>query len=105
MARAFSPGQRIPSTEEDSMRKVVTRLAVAAVFLITAAPVAAFQCPKLVAAIEAETGNRLDSGAASARELAAEAKALHAAGKHQESETKAIQGLALVGKKAEATKK
>jgi hypothetical protein len=87
------------------MRKLVTPLAVAAVFLITAAPVAAFQCPKLVTAIETETGNRFDSGAANARAMAAEAKALHTAGKHKESETKAIAALALIGKKAEATKK
>jgi hypothetical protein len=87
------------------MRKLVTPLAVAAVFLIAAGPAAAFQCPKLVAAIENETGNRFDSGGITAREMAAEAKALHTAGKHKEAEAKAIEALALVGKKAEPTHK
>ena len=58
----------------------------------------AFQCPKLVAQINNEAGNRLDSASYEAKELAAQASKLHAEGKHAEAEKAAKEGLAKVGK-------
>lgn len=48
----------------------------------------AFQCPTLQKQIDAQLGNRFDATASTARQLAAEADALHKAGKHQESVAK-----------------
>lgn len=58
----------------------------------------AFQCPKLVAQINNETGNRLDSASYDAKRKAEEASKLHAAGKHAEAEKAAKEGLAMIGK-------
>ena len=57
----------------------------------------ASQCPKLIAQINAEAGNRFDSAAADARKKAAEADQLHKEGKHAESEKAAKEGLQLLG--------
>jgi hypothetical protein len=66
--------------------------------LLTTGPALAFQCPKLVAQINDETGNRLDSAAYDAKQKADEASKLHAAGKHAEAEKAAKEGLAMIGK-------
>ena len=54
----------------------------------TASPVLATECPTLQAQVDAALGTRYDPGAANARQLAAEAWALHQAGKHAESVAK-----------------
>jgi hypothetical protein len=71
-------------------------MAVAA--MLAASPALAFQCPKLVAQINSETGNRLDSASYEAKKKAEEANKLHAEGKHAEAEKAAKEGLALIGK-------
>jgi hypothetical protein len=55
--------------------------------MLLALPVAAMagQCPALQKQIDAAVGSRFDAGAASARQMAAEAHALHSSGKHAES--------------------
>jgi len=75
---------------------VFTILAAGAVAVTGSAQ--AFQCPKLVAQINDETGNRLDSASYEAKQLAAEAAKLHAEGKHAEAEKAAKEGLAKIGK-------
>jgi hypothetical protein len=60
-----------------------------AVLLALAGPAAAFQCPLLVKQIEDATAGKNDPAATRARQLAAEAKKLHEAGKHAESVAKA----------------
>ena len=64
---------------------------------LTAGPVLASQCPLLLKQIADQTGNRLDTGANAARELAREADALHKAGKHAESEAKADEAARAAG--------
>ena len=80
------------------------RLALTAVVALTAlafsSPAFAFQCPKLVKQIQDATANRFDPTAASAKQKAAEANALHAAGKHAESEQMAKEALASLGVKS-----
>lgn len=53
----------------------------------------AFQCPKLVAQINAGSGTRFDAAANDARALANQAMELHKAGKHAEAEKVAKEGL------------
>ncbi|MGH7305924.1 MAG: hypothetical protein ACRELZ_21780 [Candidatus Rokuibacteriota bacterium] len=63
---------------------------VAALVLVAwaAAPALAGQCPMLQAQIDKAVGNRFDAGAANAKQLAAQANALHTTGKHAESVAK-----------------
>lgn len=70
---------------------------VAAGALFVAGPALAFQCPKLVAQINNEAGNRLDAASYDAKELGAQAAKLHAEGKHAEAEKAAKEGLAKIG--------
>jgi len=65
---------------------------------LSTSPALASQCPKLIAEIERETGNRLDNAAYEAKRKAAEAAKLHAEGKHAESEKVAKEALTLLGK-------
>jgi len=67
------------------MKSFVTALVLVA---SAAAPALANQCPMLQAQIDKAIGTRFDPGAANARSLAAQANALHASGKHAESEAK-----------------
>ena len=71
-------------------------IAVVMVALMTS-PVLASQCPLLLAQIGAAVGNRFDTGAATAKVLAAEADALHKSGKHAESVTKAQEAAKAIG--------
>ena len=59
-----------------------------AVVAATASLASAFECPTLQQQIDAAFSNRADGAAAQARALAAEAWALHQAGKHAESVAK-----------------
>jgi hypothetical protein len=74
---------------------VITMVAAGAV--LTAGSAGAFQCPKLVAQINNEAGNRLDAASYDAKQLGAEAAKLHAEGKHAEAEKAAKEGLAKLG--------
>ena len=74
---------------------VFTVVAAGAVFAVGSAD--ACQCPKLVAQINNETGNRLDNASYEAKELSAQAAKLHAEGKHAEAEKAAKDGLAKLG--------
>ena len=67
------------------MKRFATALAVIAV---TAGPALANECPLLQAQIDAAVGTRYEPSAANAKTLAAEALALHQAGKHAESVAK-----------------
>jgi len=62
-------------------------VAIAALVAICAWPLSAgaSQCPKLGAQIDKELGKRFDKTATNARSMAAQAAALHRAGKHDES--------------------
>jgi hypothetical protein len=64
-----------------------------------AGPALAFQCPKLIAAINSEAGKRLDEASYTARMKAAQAQRLHEEGKHADSEKLAKEGLELLGVK------
>ena len=66
--------------------------------VLFAGPALAFQCPKLIAQINNEAGNRIDATSYDAKAKAVEAQKLHADGKHAESEKVAKEGLALLGK-------
>jgi hypothetical protein len=70
---------------------------VAAGAVLAAGSADAFQCPKLVAQINNEAGNRLDGASYEAKELGATAAKLHAEGKHAEAEKAAKDGLAKLG--------
>lgn len=61
---------------------------IAALVVMCAWPLSAgaSQCPKLQAQIDTELGKRFDRTASDARTIAAQAAALHRAGKHAESE-------------------
>jgi len=61
---------------------------VLAVLVATASTALANECPTLQAQIDAAVGTRYDPNAANAKQLAAEAWALHQAGKHAESAAK-----------------
>jgi hypothetical protein len=80
------------------------RIALTAVAALTAltlsSPAFAFQCPKLVKQLNDETARRFDATAANAKVKAKEADALHAAGKHAESEKMAKDALASLGVKS-----
>lgn len=82
------------------MHRIITAtvLGVAALSFATAAQ--AFQCPKLIGQINAAASNRLDAAAYDARMKAAEAEALHKAGKHAESVKAAKEGLEKLGIKS-----
>ncbi len=67
------------------MKSFVTALVLVA---LAAGPALASQCPMLQAQIDRAIGTRYDPSAASAKSLAAQAMALHNAGKHAESEAK-----------------
>lgn len=60
-------------------------------------PALAFQCPTLIKKINDATATRYDPAAASAKEMAGEAAALHAAGKHDDSVKKANEALKVLG--------
>ncbi|MGH7387854.1 MAG: hypothetical protein ACREM3_00110 [Candidatus Rokuibacteriota bacterium] len=66
--------------------------------LLLAGPALAFQCPKLIAGIHAEAGNRFDDAGYDARTKADQAEKLHKEGNHAESEKVAKEGLARLGK-------
>lgn len=68
------------------MKKILIALALV---LSTAAAAFANQCPLLVKQIEDATAGKMDDASKKAATMAAEAKALHAAGKHAESVQKA----------------
>jgi hypothetical protein len=68
------------------MRQIALALGMVAVL---AGPAVAFQCPLLIKQIEDATAGKTDANSTKARELAAEAKKLHEAGKHAESIAKA----------------
>ena len=80
------------------MQRFVIALVATAVALV-ASSAFAFQCPKLIAEINGQVGNRFDASAATARAKAAEADKLHKDGKHAESEKAAKEGLEALGKK------
>ena len=64
------------------MKSFVTAFVLVA---FVAAPALAGQCPMLQAQVDKAVGNRFDPGAANARQIAAQADALHKSGKHAES--------------------
>lgn len=64
--------------------------------VLLAGPALAFQCPKLVAQINNEAGNRLDAAANAAKDKAAQAGKLHSEGKHADSVKAAQEGLAML---------
>ena len=80
------------------------RIALTAVVALTAltlsTPAFAFQCPKLVKQLNDATAQRFDAAATNAKVQAQEASALHAAGKHAESEKMAKDALATLGIKS-----
>ena len=81
------------------MPRFITTVVVLAVgTVLFAGPALAFQCPKLIAQINTDAGNRFDAASANAKAKAAEAQKLHADGKHAESEKVAKDRLALLGK-------
>ena len=79
------------------MRRLVMAVVVGVSTLVLAVSAQAFQCPKLVSQINAQTGNRLDAAAYDARQKAMQAEQLHKEGKHAESEKAAKEGLAILG--------
>ncbi len=80
------------------MRRFALMFAVVAVGTVLATgPALAFQCPKLIAQINNEPGNRLDGAGYDARQKAAEAAKLHADGKHADSVKVAQEGLTMLG--------
>jgi hypothetical protein len=67
------------------MKNLVTALILVA---SVAGPALANECPTLQAQMDAALGQRYDPNAANAKQLAAQAWALHQAGKHAESVAK-----------------
>lgn len=63
----------------------VAAMAVLVVMCVWPLSASAFQCPKLQAQIDKEFGKRFDRTASGVRSTAAQAAALHRAGKHDES--------------------
>jgi len=82
------------------MHRLITAAMVGIAVLTFVVTADAFQCPKLVAQINAAAGNRLDAAGHDARMKAAEADRLHKDGKHAESEKAAKEGLEKLGIKA-----
>jgi hypothetical protein len=80
------------------MQRFLIAIVAVAVVLVSG-PAFAFQCPKLVAEINGQVGNRFDATAHTARAKAAEADKLHKEGKHAEAEKAAKEGLTALGKK------
>jgi len=80
-------------------RFLVATATVGAFMVAMSAPAWAFQCPKLVKQVEDEAGQRFDDASYSAQKSAAEATALHKAGKHAEAEAKAKEAKTLLGLK------
>lgn len=77
------------------MHRALTFVLVAAVVVVAFAGQAlAFQCPKLVAQINAAVGNRADATAADAKEKAQTVMQLHSQGKHPDAEKLANEILA-----------
>jgi hypothetical protein len=79
------------------MRRSVPVIALGFTLVLVAAPALAGQCPKLIAQIDNATGIRFDPTAANAKVKARQAAALHAQGKHAESEKIAKEALASLG--------
>ncbi|HET7343765.1 MAG TPA: hypothetical protein VFL90_20035 [Methylomirabilota bacterium] len=79
------------------MHRIALTAVVTLVALALCSPAMAFQCPTLVKKVQDETARRFDPAAASAKQLAAESAALHAAGKHAEAEAKGKEALAKLG--------
>ena len=75
------------------MKKILMALALV---LAMAGTALANQCPLLVKQIEDATAGKTDDASKKAQALAAEAKALHAAGKHAESVAKADEAAAAI---------
>jgi hypothetical protein len=75
------------------MKKILMALALV---LAVAGTALANQCPLLVKQIEDATAGKTDDASKKAQALAAEAKALHAAGKHAESVAKADEAAAAI---------
>jgi len=75
------------------MKKILMALALV---LAVAGTALANQCPLLVKQIEDATAGKTDDASKKAVALAAEAKALHAAGKHAESVAKADEAAAAI---------
>jgi len=75
------------------MKKILIALALVLTF---AGAAFANQCPLLVKQIEDATAGKTDEGSKKAAALAAEAKALHASGKHAESVQKAKDAAAAI---------
>lgn len=77
------------------------KVLVIAVALLTllVGPAMANQCPLLIKQISDAAGNRLDAAGNTAKALAAEADALHKAGKHAESVAKAEEAAKAIGLK------
>jgi hypothetical protein len=82
------------------MHRVITVAVIGVGALALASVADAFQCPKLVAQLNAAVGNRFDAAAGSARAKAAQAEQLHKEGKHAESEKAAKEGLEQLGIKS-----
>ena len=81
------------------MHRSVLAVALGFALLLTAAPVFASSCPKLVKQITDATDIRFDPTAAEAKVKAQEGAALHAAGKHEESMKVLQEALASLGLK------
>ena len=75
------------------MKKIMMALVLV---LATAGAAFANQCPLLVKQIEDATAGKTDDASKKAAAMAAEAKALHAAGKHAESVAKAKEAAAAI---------
>ena len=69
--------------------------------MFTASPALAMQCPALIQQIRAQTGNRLDAGANSAKAMANDAEQLHKDGKHADSVKKCEEAAKVAGIKFE----
>ena len=81
------------------MHRSVLAVALGFALLVTAGPVFANSCPKLVAQINDATAIRFDPTAAAAKQAAQQGAALHAAGKHAESMKVLQAALATLGLK------
>ena len=79
------------------MKKLIVLVVIAVVAV--ASPALAFQCPKLIAQINATVSNRFDAAAAQARIDSASAAKLHSEGKHADSVKSAQSTLAKLGVK------
>lgn len=78
-------------------RLTTAALAGAFVLGLAAGPALAFECPLLIKQINDAAGNRMDDAGTKAKALAAEAEALHKAGKHADAVKKAEEGAKTIG--------